>query len=99
MFRKQTLLAYTSILPAFLAFSGAAYAQEISTPKYEVGLNYSWLHVNSANNDYQRTGNGGSGYFEYKLNKTVGLVADFGRGQHAEGHQRQVADLYARPTL
>ena len=39
MFRKQTLLAYTSILPAFLAFSGAAYAQEISTPKYEVGLN------------------------------------------------------------
>ncbi len=78
MFRKQTLLAYTSILPAFLAFSGAAYAQEISTPKYEVGLNYSWLHVNSANYDHQRTGNGGSGYFEYNLNKTIGLVADFG---------------------
>jgi hypothetical protein len=78
MFRKQTLLACTSILPAFLAFSGAARAQEISTPKYEVGLNYSLLHVNSANNDYQRTGNGGSGYFEYNLNKTVGLVADFG---------------------
>jgi len=34
--------------------------------------------VNSANNDYQRTGNGGSGYFEYNLNKTIGLVADFG---------------------
>jgi len=43
MFRKQTLLACTSILPAFLAFSGAARAQEISTPKYEVGLNYSWF--------------------------------------------------------
>ncbi len=77
MFRKQTLLACTSILPGFW-HSAAPSAQEISTPKYEVGLNYSWLHVNSANNDYQRTGNGGSGYFEYKLNKTVGLVADFG---------------------
>src|SRR6266852_26541 len=52
-------------------------AQE-ATPKYEVGVNYSWLHVNSANYDYQRTGNGGSGYFEYNLNKTLGLVADFG---------------------
>jgi hypothetical protein len=31
-----------------------------------------------ANNDYQRAGNGGSGYFEYNLNKMVGLVADFG---------------------
>jgi len=41
-------------------------------------VNYSWLHVNSANHDYQRTGSGGSGYFEYNLNRTVGLVADFG---------------------
>ena len=53
-------------------------AQEISTPKFEVGLNYSWLHVNSANYDYQRTGNGGSGYLEYNMNHIVGLVADFG---------------------
>ena len=78
MLHKKALFACTSILPAFLAFSVAAHAQEISTPKYEVGLNYSWLHVNSANNDYQRTGSGGSGYFEYNLNKTVGVVADFG---------------------
>jgi hypothetical protein len=56
----------------------AASAQETTTPKVEVGLNYSWLHVNSANYDYQRTGNGGSGYFEYNFNRTVGLVADFG---------------------
>jgi hypothetical protein len=40
----------------------AASAQETTTPKVEVGLSYSWLHVNSANYDYQRTGNGGSGY-------------------------------------
>src|ERR1700757_2250309 len=53
-------------------------AQDERTPKFEVGLNYSWLHVNSANYDYQRTGNGGSGYFEYNLSKMVGLVADFG---------------------
>jgi len=52
-------------------------AQEV-TPKYEVGFNYSWLHVNSANQDRQRTGNGGSGYFEYKVNGVLGLVADFG---------------------
>jgi len=78
MFHKQTLLACTSILPAFLVFGVTARAQEVTTPKYEVGLNYSWLHVNSANYDYQRTGNGGSGYFEYNVNKMVGLVADFG---------------------
>jgi hypothetical protein len=36
-------------------------AQEVEVPKYEVGLNYSGIHVNSANFDYQRNGNGGSG--------------------------------------
>jgi outer membrane immunogenic protein len=77
MFYKTAVLACTSILAAF-GFEGAATAQEVYTPKYEMGVNYSWLHVNSANYDYQRTGNGGSGYFEYNLNKTLGLVADFG---------------------
>jgi hypothetical protein len=65
-------------LGVFLMSSAVMSAQEISTPKYEVGVNYSWLHVNSANNDRQRTGNGGSGYFEYNLTDIVGLVADFG---------------------
>ncbi len=41
-------------------------------------MNYSWLHVNSANQDLQRTGNGGSGSFAYNINNLVGLVADFG---------------------
>ncbi len=66
------------VLGVLLVSSAVMNAQEISIPKYEVGVNYSWLHVNSANYDRQRTGNGGSGYFEYNLNKTVGLVADFG---------------------
>jgi opacity protein-like surface antigen len=78
LFYKQALFACTSILPVVLAFGATAVAQETSTPKYEVGLNYSWLHVNSANFDRQRTGNGGSGYFEYNLNRTLGLVADIG---------------------
>jgi len=65
------------VLGIFL-ISGALLNAQETTPKYEVGLNYSWLHVNSANYDYQRTGNGGSGYFEYNLNSIVGLVADFG---------------------
>lgn len=63
---------------AIFLISGAVLSAQETTPKYEVGINYSWLHVNSANYDYQRTGNGGSGYFEYNLNSIVGLVADFG---------------------
>jgi hypothetical protein len=62
----------------FLISSAALSAQEVELPRYEVGLNYSWLHVNSANYDYQRTGNGGSGYAIYNLDKVIGLVADFG---------------------
>jgi opacity protein-like surface antigen len=65
-------------LAAAFAFAAGLSAQEIQVPKVEVGVNYSLLHVNSANYDYQRTGNGGSGYVEYNLNKTVGLVGDFG---------------------
>jgi peptidoglycan-associated lipoprotein len=65
-------------LAATLLYGAALSAQEVQVPKVEIGLNYSWLHVNSANYDYQRTGNGGSGTFEYNLNKTIGLVGDFG---------------------
>jgi opacity protein-like surface antigen len=66
------------ILAAVLTSGAVLCAQEVATPRYEVGLNYSWLHVNSANFDFQRTGNGGSGYFEYNLNSMIGLVGDFG---------------------
>jgi hypothetical protein len=66
------------VLGMLMLSAVAASGQEATTPKVEVGLTYSWLHVNSANYDYQRTGNGGSGYVEYNLNRMVGLVADFG---------------------
>src|SRR3984893_8889167 len=66
------------ILGAVLTSGTVLCAQEVPTPRYEVGLNYSWLHVNSANFDFQRTGNGGSGYFEYNVSRVLGLVADFG---------------------
>jgi outer membrane immunogenic protein len=69
----------TFALGAILASSAVMSAQEVTTPKLEVGLGYAWLHVNSGNsNDLQRTGNGGSGYVEYNLNHIVGLVADVG---------------------
>jgi hypothetical protein len=66
------------ILGAALISGAVLSAQEVVVPKFEVGVNYSWLHVNSANYDLQRTANGGSGYVAYNINKTVGLVADFG---------------------
>src|SRR5271165_1685930 len=78
MKRRNTMKACRFALGIILVSGSVIGAEEVYTPKYETGLNYSWLHVNSANYDYQRTGNGGSGYFEYNLNKTFGLVADFG---------------------
>jgi hypothetical protein len=66
------------VLGALLLSAVAASAQEAATPKVEIGLSYSWLHVNSANNDFQRTGNGGSAYLEYNVSRVLGLVADFG---------------------
>jgi len=78
MLHKHTVWTLASILVTFFSFGATASAQDITTPKYEVGVNYSWLHVNSANDDRQRTGNGGSGYFVYNLNRMVGLVGDFG---------------------
>ena len=84
-------------LAAVLA-SGAVLSAQEETPRYEVGLNYSWLHVNSANQDRQRTGNGGSGSFAYNINNVVGLVADFG-GLRQHQDQRQAVDLHVRPTI
>ena len=69
---------YKFVLGALLLSAVAASAQEAGTPKVEVGLTYSWLHVNSANFDFQRTGNGGSAYFEYNVSPVLGLIADFG---------------------
>jgi hypothetical protein len=65
-------------LAATFLCGAALSAQEVQVPKFEAGLNYSWLHVNAGNYDYQRTGNGGSGSLEYNLNSIIGLVGDFG---------------------
>ena len=40
------------ILGTLLTSGVVLCAQEVAVPKYEVGLSYSWLHVNSANFDY-----------------------------------------------
>jgi Outer membrane protein beta-barrel domain len=78
MFRKYMRFACPSLLAVAAALSVTANAQEVTTPKFEFGANYSWLHVNSADDVFHRTGNGGSGYVEYNINSVVGLVADFG---------------------
>jgi hypothetical protein len=62
-----------------LLLSGAlAFAQEVTTPVAEVGVNYSFVRHNSAQGLREFTENGGSAYFEYNLNKVVGLVGDLG---------------------
>ncbi len=66
-----------ALVATFLC-GAALSAQEVQVPRLEAGLNYSWLHVNAGNYDYQRTGNGGSGSIEYNLNSIIGLVGDVG---------------------
>src|SRR5712671_7638188 len=62
-----------------LLLSGAlAIAQEVTTPVAEVGVNYSFIRHNSAQGQREFTENGGSAFFEYNLNKVVGLVGDLG---------------------
>jgi len=68
-----------SVLGTVLACGATAFAQdEVSTPKTEIGLGYSGIHVSASDTVYQRSGNGGFGYLEYNVNKVVGVVADFG---------------------
>src|SRR5258708_18119380 len=62
-----------------LLLSGAfAIAQEVTTPVAEVGVNYSFIRHNSAQGQREFTENGGSAYFEYNLNKVVGVVGYLG---------------------
>jgi len=68
-----------SLLVSGLLLSGAfAFAQESTTPLAEVGVNYSFVRHNSRQGLDDFTENGGSAYFQYNLNKVVGLVGDFG---------------------
>ena len=68
--------ALCSIGILLLAGAGA-YAQDGAT-KAEVGLNYSFVNRNNEQFTNSFHQNGGSGYIEYNLNRTVGLVADLG---------------------
>lgn len=67
-----------SLLLGICSVAGVAVAQEsASTPKTEVGFNYSYVHLTTAQSaDFNQ--NGGSGYLEYNLNRVVGFVTDFG---------------------
>jgi len=77
MHYKQALSSCASIMALALGLGVTASAQdETSTPKYEIGLLYSGIHVNSSQNDSSRTGNGGAGYFEYNLTRSWGVVGD-----------------------
>jgi outer membrane immunogenic protein len=72
------MTAFKFVFGMLLASAAVLSAQEEATPKYEIGFNYSGLHVSSSSDDRQRTGNGGSGTFEYNVNGMLGVVADLG---------------------
>jgi outer membrane immunogenic protein len=56
-----------------------ATAQESApTPKAEVGLNYSFTHVNPGSGFGSYNANGGFGDVEYNINKMFGAVAELG---------------------
>jgi opacity protein-like surface antigen len=69
--------SFSLVAAAVLVFAGVLSAQE-GTPRFEVGATYSGVHLNAANNNGQRTSNGGSASFEYNINNYLGVVADFG---------------------
>ncbi|MBV8845418.1 MAG: porin family protein [Bryobacterales bacterium] len=71
--KTQVLLAGSMML-----FGAAAYAQEVETPKVEVGLNYSYSRIYPGGGLTGYNANGGYGYAEYNVNKVLGLVADLG---------------------
>jgi opacity protein-like surface antigen len=73
-------------------------AQESSTPAFEVGVNYSFVHRNSEPGRNSYGENGGSGYFEYNLTRTIGLVGDFG-GYDSGNYNRQTFSYMFGPRL
>lgn len=53
-------------------------AQETSTPKVEVGLNYSFNRIAPGNGLSSYNANGGFADIEYNLTRNLGVVADLG---------------------
>jgi|HubBroStandDraft_6_1064221.scaffolds.fasta_scaffold303207_1 opacity protein-like surface antigen len=79
-------MKYSLLVGAFVMIAGLACAQETATPVVELGLDYSLLHATPAAGGSQITSNGGSSFFVYNLNRTVGLVADFGAYHNGSVH-------------
>lgn len=73
MIKSNALLA-----GALLATGIIASAQEVSTPKAEVGLSYSYTRVNPGGDLSSYNANGGYGYAEYNFNSVLGLVGELG---------------------
>jgi hypothetical protein len=67
------------ILWVWFAIAEGAYGQETpATPVAEVGLDYSFFRIHSSQDALSRNENGGAGYYEDNLNRTIGLVGDIG---------------------
>ncbi|HLX45979.1 MAG TPA: outer membrane beta-barrel protein [Bryobacteraceae bacterium] len=80
-----------TVLGALLTLGVVASAQENPpTPKYEVGLNYTYTRVNPGGTLGSYNANGGSGYVEYNFNKVFGLVADLGGNRVGDANGFQV---------
>jgi opacity protein-like surface antigen len=77
-FEGEFMKLHTIILGAIVTSGIALYAQEVTTPRIETGLTYSFTRVNPGGNLSSYTANGGSGFVEYNLNHVVGLVGDLG---------------------
>lgn len=61
---------------AFSLLAVSSYAQ--NTPKADVALGYSYLHLNGSNSASGINTNGFSGSFAYNFTGLIGVVADFG---------------------
>jgi opacity protein-like surface antigen len=68
----------TFVLGAICISGFSAFAQEVTTPVVETGLNYTFTRVNPGGSLQSYSANGGSAYVEYNLNRVIGLVADLG---------------------
>jgi hypothetical protein len=87
------------VLAAVVVLLSATFinAQE-TTPAAEVGVTYSFVHRNNEQGLTSYSQNGGSGYFEYNVNRTLGLVGDFG-GYTAGSPDRQTFTYLFGPRL
>lgn len=80
------------VLLGVLFIAATCISAQETTPQVEVGLNYSLFHSNLHEDASQVTSNGGSGYFVYNINRTLGAVADFGAYHNGSVHGRLDSD-------